>query len=82
MIEIEKKLNACLYEMGIPASAITNEANLSKDLGLDSLDITDLLIRLESEFGISIPDSDWNSLQTVGKIKEYVLGHSLALAEI
>ena len=73
--EIILKLNKCLGEMGIPASAITNEAHLSKDLGLDSLDITDLMIEIETIFDFRVPDSDWNKLQTVGQIQSYIKNH-------
>jgi acyl carrier protein len=57
---------------GLPASSITPEANLLRDLGLDSLDIVDLVLKIEDVFSIAIPDDDYPKLQTVGKIVEYV----------
>lgn len=57
---------------GLPASSITTEANLLRDLGLDSLDIVDLVLKMEDLFSISIPDDDYAKLQTVGQINEYV----------
>lgn len=57
---------------GLPASSITTEANLLRDLGLDSLDIVDLVLKMEDLFSISIPDDDYPKLQTVGQINEYV----------
>lgn len=57
---------------GLPASSLKAEANLLRDLGLDSLDIVDLVLKMEDQFSISIPDDDYPKLQTVGQINEYV----------
>lgn len=57
---------------GLPASSITLEANLLRDLGLDSLDIVDLVLKMEDLFSISIPDDDYPKLQTVRQINEYL----------
>ncbi|WP_221390555.1 acyl carrier protein [Dyadobacter sp. NIV53] len=57
---------------GLPASSITDQANLSRDLGLDSLDTVDLVLQMEDQFHVSIPDEDYSKLQTVGEICEYL----------
>lgn len=57
---------------GLPISAITDQAILTKDLGLDSLDTVDLVLQMEDTFHISIPDEDYPKLATVGNINEYI----------
>lgn len=67
-----KKLYACFDEMGISSKSLTDSAHLTRDLGLDSLDVTDLILRLETIFNTSIPDTDWNKFQTIKDIKYYL----------
>ncbi|MBL0019333.1 MAG: acyl carrier protein [Bacteroidetes bacterium] len=52
--------------------AIGHESRLSSDLAMDSLDKVDLMMALESEFGISISDDDLENLKTVGQTVELV----------
>ncbi|SEI53396.1 acyl carrier protein [Dyadobacter koreensis] len=65
---------------GLPYHSITDDANLSKDLGLDSLDTVDLVLQLEDLFKISIPDEDYQRLQTVRQFCEYLEGKVVATA--
>lgn len=51
---------------------ITLDSNLNDDLGLDSLDTTDIIMHIEKEFGISISDMDAEKIHTVGQLVEYV----------
>lgn len=51
---------------------ITLDSNLNDDLGLDSLDTTDIIMHIEKEFGISIPDIDAEKIHTVGQLVEYI----------
>lgn len=51
---------------------ITLDSNLNDDLGLDSLDTTDIIMHIEKEFGISIPDMDAEKIHTIGQLVEYV----------
>lgn len=67
-----KKMYSCFEEMGIPSNALKDSAHLTRDLGLDSLDVTDLVLRLESIYNTSIPDTDWNKFQTIKDIKTYL----------
>jgi acyl carrier protein len=80
MESITKKLYECFNDMGVPTSALEENANLLKDLGLDSLDVTDLILRLETIFEINIPDSDWTHLQTIKDIKQYLMQAEFELA--
>ena len=65
---------------GLPGSSITDEANLSRGLGLDSLDTVDLVLQMEDKFKVTIPDEDYPKLQTVGQICEYLEQKVTALA--
>ena len=62
---------------GLPTSSITDNASLTHDLGLDSLDTVDIVLQMEDQFKVSIPDDDYPKLQTVGSIYEY-LQHKIA----
>jgi len=65
---------------GLPYNAITEEANLSKDLGLDSLDTVDLVLQMEDLFHISIPDEDYQQLHTVKQFSDYLKRKTVAQA--
>ena len=70
--QINNRLQEVITSVGISLSALTDQASFSKDLGLDSLDITDLLIQVESSFSIRIPDEYWWKLETIGQLKAYL----------
>jgi len=65
---------------GLPYNAITEEANLSKNLGLDSLDTVDLVLQMEDLFHISIPDEDYQQLHTVKQFSDYLKRKTVAQA--
>jgi acyl carrier protein len=72
-MEIVKiKISDCFEEMGVSIAEISKSANLISDIGLDSLDVIELLFRIEYSFNITIPDNDWYSLETIEKIEEYL----------
>lgn len=56
--------------------SITADTNLADDLGADSLDVVDLLMSIEDEFEIEIPDTEVENIKTVGAIVEYIESHS------
>ena len=56
--------------------AITAETNLQDDLGADSLDVVDLLMSIEDEFEVEIPDEEVENIRTVGALVEYIEKHS------
>ncbi len=70
--QLNDRLQEVFTDIGISRTALTDEANFSRDLGLDSLDVTDLLLQVEMYFGIRIPDEDWWELQTIGQLKAYL----------
>jgi acyl carrier protein len=69
-----EKVRAILVDqLGIDdEEKITMEASITDDLGADSLDVVDLIMSLEEEFDIEIPDEDVENMKTVGDIVKYV----------
>lgn len=64
----EKVRDKLAQQLNVSADAITPESDVVKDLGADSLDVVELLISLEDEFGVSIPEDDIVNVKTVGDI--------------
>ncbi len=66
--EIESKLTGLLVdELGLDAEKITMESRFEEDLEVDSLGVVELLMALEDNFGVQIPDEEAESLTTVGE---------------
>jgi acyl carrier protein len=65
-------------ELEVETKQLTSEAKFIEDLGADSLDIVELVMALEEEFGIDIPDEDADKLKTVGDAMEYLKSHAAA----
>lgn len=61
-------------KLGVEESQITPEAKFIEDLGADSLDTVELLMALEDEFGVKIPDEEAEKLTTVGSVLGYLEG--------
>lgn len=59
-------------QLGIDKSSITPESNILEDLGADSLDVIEMLMTLEEEYGITIPDDKIGSVKTIGAIVELI----------
>lgn len=73
MSDIEAKVKAAVAEqLNLNADEINNGASFMDDLGADSLDLVELVMSFESEFGITIPDEDSAELTTVQKAIDYV----------
>ena len=62
-------------ELNIDESKITLESSLSEDLGADSLDAVELIMALEEEFDIEVPETDADKIVTVGDAVEYIKAH-------
>ncbi len=72
-MDVKQKIADILVDkLGIAPTEVTPEANLIKDLGIDSLDFAELIMEFEQEFNIRIPDNDAEQLQTVSEIVDYV----------
>ena len=71
--EIFEKVKGIIVEqLGATEASVTMEASFIDDLGADSLDIVELVMALEEEFDIEIPDSDAEKVVTVGDVVDYI----------
>ena len=71
--EIFEKVKGIIVEqLGVGEASVTMEASFIDDLGADSLDIVELVMALEEEFDIEIPDADAEKVTTVGDVVEYI----------
>jgi len=68
----EKVKQIIVDKLGVDESEVTPEASFTNDLGADSLDTVELIMELENEFNISIPDDQAEGIQTVGDAIKYV----------
>ncbi len=72
--ELLKKIKAIVADkLSISEDQVTEEASFIDDLGADSLDTVELVMALEDEFDLDIPDEDAEKMSTVGKAIDYVL---------
>lgn len=68
----EKVKDLIVDQLGVDASKVTPEASFIEDLGADSIDIVELIMALEEEFGITISDEDAQKISTVGDAVKYI----------
>jgi acyl carrier protein len=75
--ELMKKMKTIVADkLSISEDQVTEEASFIEDLGADSLDTVELVMALEDEFGMDIPDEEAEKLTTVGKAMDYILSHA------
>jgi acyl carrier protein len=73
---IEEKVKQIIVdELGVEESEVTPNARVVDDLGADSLDNVELVMRFEEEFGVEIPDEDAEKIQSVRDAIEYIEKH-------
>ncbi len=72
---LERLTPAIVEKLGVDESQVTEDASFAEALGADSLDLVELIMDLEDQFGIKIPDEDAQTLTTVGEAVEYVVSH-------
>ena len=68
----ERVKNIIVEQLGVEADQVKPEAQFVNDLGADSLDTVELIMALEDEFGIEIPDEKAEKIKTVGETIEYI----------
>ena len=68
----EKVKGIIVEQLGVADTSVTMEASFIDDLGADSLDIVELVMALEEEFDIEIPDNDAEKVVTVGDVVDYI----------
>ena len=68
----EKVRDILVEQLDVEEEKVSMEASIMDDLGADSLDIVDLVMSLEDEFGVEIPDDQVENIKTVGDIVKYI----------
>ncbi len=74
--DIESKVKSLIVEnLGVDAGTVTPQASFVNDLGADSLDTVELVMALEEEFDLEIPDEEAEKITTVGQAIDYIKAH-------
>ena len=76
-----KVLSIIAEQLGVKVEEVVDQASFTDDLGADSLDTVELVMALEEEFGIEIPDEDAEKMRTVGEAMRYIAEKSKATAD-
>ncbi len=72
--EITERVKSIIVDqLGVSMEEVTPEASFIEDLGADSLDIVELIMALEEEYNIEIPDEDAEKIQTVNDVTSYII---------
>jgi len=72
MALFEKVKEVIVRELSVPESKVTESATFDGDLSADSLDIVELVMALEDEFDVEIPEEDAESIKSVGDVVRYL----------
>ena len=73
MSEIKEKVVEIIVDkLGVDGAEVKDEASFTNDLGADSLDTVELIMELEKQFDVTIPDTDAEKIQTVGDAVAYI----------
>lgn len=65
-------------QLGVEPEKVTTDAEFVQDLNADSLDLVELIMQLEEEFGVEISDEEAENIKTVGDALEYIQEHTAA----
>jgi len=75
-VDMKRVREIVAEQLGVDVEEVTSEASFTDDLGADSLDTVELVMALEEEFGIEIPDEDAEKISTVGDAVTYIESHT------
>ena len=75
---LEKIKSIVSEQLNISPDKITPESSIIDDLGADSLDVVELVMALEENFGVEIPDEEAEKISTIGDIVTYIENHKKA----
>lgn len=73
---LEKMKEILAEQLDVDIESITPETDIADDLGADSLDVVEMLMTVEEEFDIEIPDEEIENLKTVGQVVDYIKENS------
>jgi acyl carrier protein len=73
---LKKTTDILFDQLGVDRDLITPEAKLEEDLGADSLDLVEIIMSVEDEFIVDIPDEHAEKLQTVQQLADYAQNHT------
>ena len=68
----EKVIGIVTKQLAVPYEQVTEDASFVDDLGADSLDMVEMIMNFEEEFGIEVPDEDAEKIKTVGDLFNYI----------
>ena len=73
---LERVRGILVEQLGVDEEQVTEDASFQGDLDADSLDLVELIMELEDQFGLKISDEDAQQIATVGQAVDYVVSHS------
>ncbi len=73
---LERVRGILVEQLGVDEEQVTDDASFQGDLDADSLDLVELIMELEDQFGLKISDEDAQKIATVGEAVDYVVSHS------
>jgi acyl carrier protein len=73
---LERVRSILVEQLGVDDEQVTEDASFQGDLDADSLDLVELIMELEDQFGLKISDEDAQKIATVGEAVDYVTSHS------
>jgi len=77
----ERVKDIIVKQLGVKPEEVTDDASFTDDLGADSLDLVEVVMALEEEFGAQIPDEDAEKIKTVGDAVKYIDGQMAQAGE-